>query len=123
MSTTDGFSRVSRETTRRRVKFHAGVEDLEGRQLLSGAHHQGFHHVAVHRQPPVHTASIQQTQTGTQTSNHASARHTQTASHGQAAHGRAAHGRAMKISGISKAISAPMITVQPIINEIGRAHV
>ena len=63
MSTTDVFSRVSRETTRRRVKFHAGVEDLEGRQLLSAAHFHGFHHVTVHKQPQVHTASVPQTQT------------------------------------------------------------
>ena len=71
MSTTDVISRVSRATTRRRVKFHAGVEDLEGRRLLSGVHHHGFHHVTAHNQAQVQTTSVLQTQTA----GHASGRH------------------------------------------------
>src|SRR3954453_1828036 len=87
MSRQDVASRFDREASRRRVKFQACGEDLEGRLLLSRGHygHQSFYHMA-HVQT---TPALQPQTTGgatgseSQTTGGMTGNHSQNSRHGR----------------------------------------
>ncbi len=56
MSTQDSVYSRDRKSNRRRAKFGATLEDLEGRVLLSSIHHVEVHRAAHVRVLPVHHA-------------------------------------------------------------------
>src|SRR5437762_191904 len=126
MSRQDVASRFDREASRRRVKFQACGEDLEGRLLLSWGRygHQSFYHMAhVQRTPALQpqtsggaTGSQAQTSGGAtgsqaQTSSGTTGHDAQSSRHGRRGMGRHGHGGARAI-----ATASPMITVAPAIN-------
>ena len=59
MSTMDVVKQAGPATTRRRVKFQASIEDLEGRISLSTAHHGHVHAQVVHMAAHVSRAARQ----------------------------------------------------------------
>ena len=58
MSTQDSVNTGNRKSTKRRVKFGATLEDLEGRVLLSSVHHVQIHRAAHVHVVPAHHAKV-----------------------------------------------------------------
>src|SRR4051794_17850933 len=117
----DVASRFDREASRRRVKFQACGEDLEGRLLLSRGHygHQPFYHMAhVQRTPALQpqasggaTGSQAQASGGatgsqSQPPSGMAGHHAQISRHGRGSMGKHGRGGARAI-----ATASPMITV------------